>query len=72
MDQGVIHSLKSHYCHLLFSKIINSIKSGGENFPIDLLDAINFIPMAWQKVSKQTILNCFHHSGFHKVENNFG
>ncbi|CAH2005105.1 unnamed protein product [Acanthoscelides obtectus] len=41
-----------------------------ENFIINLLDAI-IIHMAWQKVSKETILNCFTHGGFLEVEDHF-
>jgi hypothetical protein len=64
MGQDVIHSLKSNYRRLLLSKIINSIDNGEENFTENLLDAINFIHMAWEKVSTQTIANCFRHGGF--------
>ncbi|XP_066259361.1 tigger transposable element-derived protein 4-like [Euwallacea similis] len=69
MDQGVIHSLKSHYRRLLLSEMISCMDSGKEKFIITLLDAIRFIHMAWQKVSKQTIRNCFRHAGFLENEN---
>ncbi|VEN60670.1 unnamed protein product [Callosobruchus maculatus] len=63
MDQGVIQSLKSHYRRLLL-KIVHFSDSGGEIFSINLLDGINFLHMAWQRVSKHTIFNCFQHGGF--------
>lgn len=71
MDQGVIHSLKSHYRHLILSKMIEYIDSGRENFSINLLDAIHFLHLSWQKVSGQTIANCFRHGGFLKNGDNF-
>lgn len=71
MDQGVIHSLKSNYRHLLLMKMINSIDKKEENFTVNLLDAINLIHMAWQKVTQKTILNCFRHGGFIRSVDNF-
>lgn len=70
MDQGVIwviHSLKCHYRKLLLLKIINGIEAK-ENTQVTLLNAINFIHKAWQRVLPQTITNCFRHAGF--LENN--
>ncbi|CAH1988230.1 unnamed protein product [Acanthoscelides obtectus] len=51
--------------------MVNFNDSGGENFTINLLDAINIIHMASQKLSKETILNCFTHEGFLEVEDHF-
>ena len=64
MDQGVIHSLKSHYRKILLLKMIASIDSGKNKFCVTILDAINFVHMAWQRVSQETIANCFRHGGF--------
>lgn len=64
MDQGVIHSLKSHYRRILLSKMIASIDSGEEKFSVSPLDAVNYIHMAWQRVSEKTIANGFRHGGF--------
>lgn len=63
MDQGVIHSLKSHYRRILLTKMIHAIDKG-EIFTINLLDAINFVHLAWQRVSTETIAHCFNHAGF--------
>lgn len=71
MDQGVIYSLKSNYRRMLLAKMINSIDNGAEQFSVSLLDAINFIHMAWQNVSAKTINNCFRHAGFAGREDNF-
>ncbi|CAH1963058.1 unnamed protein product [Acanthoscelides obtectus] len=71
MDQGVIHSLKSRYRQVLLLRMVDFIDSGGEKFTINLLDAINIIHMAWQKVSKETTLNCFTDVGFLEVEAHF-
>lgn len=71
MDQGVIHALKSKYRHLLLSKIVNSVDMGEDNFKVSILDAINFLHMAWLKVSKTTVANCFRHGGFTSNEDEF-
>ncbi|XP_063918645.1 tigger transposable element-derived protein 4-like [Zophobas morio] len=63
MDQGVIHSLKSHYRKILLAQMIEAMDNG-KTFSVSILDAVNFIHMAWQKVSKDTIANCFKHGGF--------
>lgn len=63
MDQGVIHSLKTHYRKLLVLKTISCIENK-ENTQVTLLEAINFIHKAWQKILPQTITNCFRHAGF--------
>lgn len=70
MDQGIIHSLKSYYRKILLSRIIDAMDSE-DQFSVNLLDAINFINMAWQNVTKQTIRNCFRHGGFIENKENF-
>lgn len=71
MDQGIIHSLKSNYRRLLLAKMVNSIDADNEKFSINLLDALNLLHMAWQMVTRQTIVNCFRHGGFVMREDEF-
>lgn len=66
MDQGVIRSLKSHYRKILLSRMVNIIDQG-QQFSMNLLDGINLIHMAWQRVTPKTIRNCFKHGGFCKT-----
>lgn len=70
MDQGVIHSLKCHYRKTLLMKMLDVIDKN-EKLSIDLLDAVNFIHRAWQKVSQETIANCFKHGGFVRKETEY-
>lgn len=70
MDQGVIHSLKSHYRKIMLMKMLEEVDSGKE-FSVSILDAINFIHLAWQKVTRETIANCFKHAGFFEKEGEF-
>lgn len=70
MDQGVIHSLKSHYRKIMIIKMLQAIDNG-QDFSVSLLDAVNFIHLAWQEVSAKTIANCFKHAGFFEVEGEF-
>lgn len=70
MDQGVIHSLKSHYRKIMLIKMLEAIDNGLD-FSVSLLNAVNFIHLAWQEVSKETIANCFKHAGFFEVEDKF-
>lgn len=70
MDQGVIHSLKCHYRKILLMKMLDAIDKN-KTFSVDLLDAIHFIHMAWEKVSRETIANCFKHGGFLRKEGEY-
>ena len=60
IDQGVIHSYKSHYRKIMLIKMLEAMDNGPD-FSVSLLDAVNFIHLAWQEVSKETIANCFKH-----------
>ncbi|GBN38699.1 hypothetical protein AVEN_249495-1 [Araneus ventricosus] len=65
LDLGVIKSLKQHYRKLLVKTAIASLDHGdSKNMKIDVLQAMNFIMMAWQNVLQKTIKNCFALGGF--------
>lgn len=60
LDLGIIHSFKRHYRKNLVRKAVALIEEGNrENVKIDVLQAINFIVVAWENVSPETIQNCF-------------
>ncbi|KAJ8873084.1 hypothetical protein PR048_026700 [Dryococelus australis] len=48
MDQGIIKSLKCHYCKLILIRIVKSIKKK-QYYILTLLDAIRFIEKAWRQ-----------------------
>ncbi|GLV38592.1 hypothetical protein CBL_08585 [Carabus blaptoides fortunei] len=62
MDQGVIHSLKCRYRKIMLMNMLEEIDNGQE-YSMSLLDAVNYIHLAWQEVSRETIANCFKHAG---------
>ncbi|GBN15368.1 Tigger transposable element-derived protein 4 [Araneus ventricosus] len=65
LDLGVIKSLKQHYRKLLVKTAIASLDHGdSKNMKIDILQAMNFIMMAWQNVLQKTIKNCCALGGF--------
>lgn len=43
----------------------------GQEYSMSLLDAVNFIHLAWQAVSRETITNCFKHAGFFEKRGEF-
>lgn len=51
-------------------KMVETIDSGKE-FSVSILDAVNFIHLAWQKVTGETIANCFKHARFFEKEGEF-
>ena len=58
MDAGVIWSFKSHYRRILIEKRISAFDLGQEYTP-SLIDALLFLRTAWERVTEQTIVNCF-------------
>lgn len=76
LDQGIIRNFKVLYRQLLLRHILSimdQIKSNRElSKEIDMLEAIYFINNAWQKVSADTIKNCFLKAGFRKKANENG
>ena len=66
MDQGVIRSLKANYRSAVVKLCITRIESGKELPRISILDAMKFLVQAWNRVSKDTIQNCFKRAGISK------
>lgn len=70
LDQGIIRNFKVFYRQLILRQILSvmdNINSARElSKSIDLLEAIYFIHNAWQKVTPETIRNCFSKAGFKK------
>ena len=59
MDQGVIHSLKAKYRSRLIKLIIKAINSNKDILIINVLDAMKFLTLSWEDVTKNTFQNCF-------------
>ena len=62
-DQGIIQSLKVHYRHQLVKKLLFSIEAGKE-LKVSVLDAMQWLKVAWDNVTIETIQNCFQHCSF--------
>jgi len=63
LDLGIIHSLKAYYRKRLVQTSLCLVESGKEvQKKINVLEAMRYIMAAWQKVSQQTIQNCFRTS----------
>ena len=63
MDQGVIRSMEAFYRKKLLYKMISAIDKGQE-FSVNLLDALHFIYSAWNAVTPETVRNCFRKCSF--------
>ena len=63
MDQGVIRSLKAHYRAILVRKQNVNIQMRGELPKITILEVMNILREVWDKVTKETIVNCFQKVG---------
>jgi hypothetical protein len=64
MDQGVIQNLKVHYRRFFLRRRIAAIDAKN-NFDFNLLNSINLLKRAWDKVKPDTLKNCFRKAGFH-------
>ena len=60
MDQGV------KYRSAIVKLYINRIESGQELPKISILDAMKFLVQAWNRVTKDTVQNCFKRAGISK------
>ena len=65
MDQGVIRALKAKYRSAIVKMYITYIEAKGEVPKISILDAMKFLVQAWNRVSKETIQNCFRCAGIY-------
>lgn len=63
LDQGIIHSFKSHYRQIIIRKQLVALEKGLnlKQFvkAISVLDALFFVKRAWWLVTEETIKNCF-------------
>jgi hypothetical protein len=75
LDQGIIYSLKAQYRKLLCQNRIQAYEFYEEGDPIppviDILDSINLIAKAWEKVTKKTIIDSWVKAGILPNNDNF-
>ena len=68
MDKGIIQAFKLLYRKSMRNCLFTNAESckNAHEFAksINLLDAINWISYAWEKINQSTIVKCFHHCGF--------
>lgn len=68
MERGVIRNLKQIYRRHMLLKTLESQEINGCDKPLSVLDAINLLHLAWEKIPSQTIRNCFRHAKLIKIE----
>ena len=66
MDQGVIRSLNAYYKSLSVRKLIEAIENNKPLPEFSILDAMRMLGVAWGKVTKETVVNCFAKAGISK------
>ena len=68
MDQGIIRCFKHHYWSTINKRNTEALDSGIE-FKLTMLDALREAQNAWDKVTPETISNCWLHmkSSHHEV-----
>ena len=65
-DQGIIRSFKAFYRFLLTKFCVRMIEEKEELIMPNVKQAIFLIKEAWDKVSEDTISNCWKHAGKNK------
>ena len=63
----VIRRLKCHFRKLVLLRMIKCIDMK-EVYSVNLLDAVRFVSKAWERVTEETIQNCFRHAGIIQEE----
>ena len=66
MDRSVIRSLKAYYKSLSVRKLIEAIEKNKPLPEFSILDAMPMLDVAWGKVTKETVVNCFVKAGISK------
>ncbi|XP_057312199.1 tigger transposable element-derived protein 4-like [Hydractinia symbiolongicarpus] len=66
MDQGVIRCLKSLYRQKLVNMMIQNLEKGKDLPKVSILRALQILVSSWDKVKKETIVNCFKKSKISK------
>lgn len=73
LDMGIIRSFKAHFNHQKIYETYLRIESGisvEESFKkINMKDVVLFTSLAWRKVSKETIQNCFRAASWVEKDN---
>ncbi|XP_072145362.1 tigger transposable element-derived protein 6-like [Dermacentor andersoni] len=64
LDAGIIRNMKFHFRSLLIRRFLAKIDRKDASLKVDLLDAIHFLAMSWDRVKPETIANCFKKCGF--------
>jgi hypothetical protein len=67
MDMGIINSLKCHFKKIITAKRIKCIENN-RKFEITMLDALHYLNTAWERVTPETIRNCFLKANFVQEE----
>lgn len=58
MDAGIIWSLKCHFRKIVVERRIAAFDKG-EDYKLSLIDGLIFLRSAWERVTKETVTNCF-------------
>ena len=66
MDQGVIRLLKAHYKTMSIKKLIEATEKKKPLPEFSILDAMQMLDLAWEKVTTKTVVNCFEKAGISK------
>ena len=63
MDQGVIRSIKAFYREATVRKYIDAVEKGKPPPKFTILDAMTILTGAWNRVTTETVQNCFKKAG---------
>lgn len=63
MDQGVIRATKAYYRQGVVKKVLDAIENRKPLPNLSVLDAMSLLTEAWDRVSEETVRNCFRKAG---------
>jgi len=74
MDAGIIKSFKLHYKRLMTTEMLrildrNETTNGDFIRSINVKQAVDWIKVAWNRVTIETIASCFRHFGIGNIDN---
>ena len=64
MDGGIIQNFKTFYRQEVVRYLLQQLDEKKELIPLNVLEGMRYIRLAWNRVTGETIRKCFVHCGF--------
>lgn len=60
---GIIAAFKRKYRKYFTRKLLEELENGNLNYKLNILECIRLVTKSWAEISKETVINCWKHTG---------